>query len=118
MPKCHDKPTLFDRLRRASALRAVLVVAALLASQNALACAFEEVLVAQGTEIVANEEGCCTLCFDCANCGVCHGSALSSRASSNHLSFRSSTYAKFPIEATAPTLWTPPALLRPPISAA
>ena len=119
MLKRLHKPTLFDRLRRASALRGVLVVAAMLASQNALACAFEEIVVAQGVEIAAESgEGCCTLCFDCANCGVCHGSALNTRASGNHLSFRSATYAKFTDETTAPTLWTPPALLRPPISAA
>jgi len=110
--------TLFDRLRRSSALRGVLVVAAMLASQNALACAFEEVLVAQGTEIVAIEDGCCTMCLDCANCGVCHGSALSSRASGDHFSFRLATYAKFTAETTAPTLWKPPALLRPPICVA
>ena len=57
MPKRHDNLTLFDRFRRASALRVVLVIAALLASQNSLACAFEEVLVAQGTEIVARSAG-------------------------------------------------------------
>ena len=55
MPKRPDNLTLFDRLRRASALRVVLVVAAMLASQNSLACAFEEAFVAQGTEIVASE---------------------------------------------------------------
>jgi hypothetical protein len=118
MSKRNSPMTLFDRLRRSSALRGVLVVAAMLASQNSLACAFEEALVAQGGEIVASEEGCCNLCLDCANCGVCHGSVVSPRAGGNHLSFRSSSYAKITVETTAPTLWTPPALLRPPISAA
>lgn len=117
----HSAHTLFDRLRRASALRVVLVVATLLASQNSLACAFEEVLAQQGIEIVvseASDEDCCTLCFDCAHCGGCHASAVSPRAFLGHLSFQSITFANLSLASVAPKLWTPPALLRPPISAA
>jgi hypothetical protein len=128
MPKRPDTLTLFDRLRRASALRVVLVVAAMFASQNSLTCAFEEVFVAQGTEIVASDvagasadesgEDCCTLCPDCASCGGCHTSAVSPRAINAHSSFRTATYAKFTLATVSPKHWTPPALLRPPISAA
>jgi len=49
MPKRHEGLTLFDRLRRASALRVVFIVAAMLASQTSLACAIEGVLAAQGS---------------------------------------------------------------------
>jgi len=120
MPKRHDPLTLLDRLRRAPALRVVLVVAAMLASQNSLVCAFEEVLAAQTTEIVADESGedCCSLCVDCAHCGGCHSSAVSPRAHFAHLSFSSFAYAKFTFATAAPERWAPPTLLRPPINAA
>jgi mono/diheme cytochrome c family protein len=120
--------TLFAWFRRAAALRVVLVVGALLASQNSLVCAFEEAFVAQGTEIVALDvagasagesgENCCALCLDCANCGGCHSSASNPRPGDAHLLFRSPLYAKFTVDTAAPELWTPPAVLRPPIDAA
>jgi hypothetical protein len=129
MPQSQNKPTSFDRLRRAPVLRVVLVVAALLASQNSLACAFEAVdaadqasaLVASafaGASEVESDEDCCSLCLDCASCGGCHGSAVSPRAGNPHLLFRTAIYKKITDDAAAPKLWTPPAVLRPPIDAA
>jgi hypothetical protein len=120
--KRNSKLSLLGRLRGASALRVVLIVATLLASQNALACAFEEAFAAQAIEIVASEESeeedCCTLCFDCAHCGGCHSAAESPRATHGHLPFQSITFTNLTLATVAPKLWTPPALLRPPISAA
>ncbi len=128
MLKNHNAVTLFDRLRRATALRVVLVVAMVLASQNSLACAFEEPAAAQGTEILASEivsastegadEECCFFCFDCAQCGGCHSSTMSLRAGNGHMFFRRTTYEKVSAPTVAPKHWTPSALLRPPISAA
>jgi hypothetical protein len=121
MPPRPDSQTLFDRFRRPSALRVVFIIAALLASQSSLACAFEGILDSQGIEIVVNDvsgEDCCTSCVNCANCGSCHSSAVSPRAGSAHLSFLSISFAKLSLATAAPKLWTPPALLRPPINAA
>lgn len=120
MPKRHEELTLFDRLRRASALRVVFIVAAMLASQTSLACAIEGALAAQGSEVIALEESgddCCALCFDCAQCGGCHSAAVNPRTG-NAQFFLSIHNATFTIATAAPKLWTPPALLRPPINVA
>jgi hypothetical protein len=127
--------TLLERFRRASVLRVVFVVAAFCASQNSLACALEEAMGAQGIELSAGvsadvvaldalasgedlEDGCCTLCFDCANCGGCHTSAVSPRIDAAHLAFVSIAFAKISLAPGMRTPWAPPALLRPPIDAA
>jgi hypothetical protein len=126
--------TLLDRLRRASLLRVVLVIAAILASQSSLACAFEAATGDQGVELAAGvfvdekaravasgenpEDGCCSLCFDCAHCGGCHTSAVSPRIGAAHPAFASYAFAKISRVTSAPTRWTPSALLRPPIDAA
>jgi hypothetical protein len=116
--------TLFVRLRRATSLRLIFVIAAVLGSQNFLACAFEEFSAAQGTEAAAgifaaegSGEDCCALCLDCANCGGC-GFAVMPRAHIAAIAFDSVDYAKISLAAAAPETWTPPTLLRPPISAA
>ena len=113
--------TLFNRFRRASALRVVFVVAALLTAQSAVACALEAAVVAEATEIAAAAvatDDCCNLCLDCANCGACHAASVSPRAAGPSLSFRSAIYATIAFPTAAPQHWTPAELLRPPISAA
>ncbi len=116
--------TLFVRLRRATSLRLIFVIAAVLGSQNFLACAFEEFSAAQGIEAVAGSfeaegsgDDCCALCLDCANCGGC-GFAVMPRAQTPAMAFDSIDHAKIILAAAAPELWTPPTLLRPPITAA
>jgi hypothetical protein len=125
MSRGNHQKTLFDRLRRASSLRLVFVIAALLASQNFLACAFEEFSAAQVTELAAGTgeaegaaDACCALCLDCANCGGCCSFAVTPRSDAAPLALASIAYAKMSLATAAPDLWTPPALLRPPISAA
>jgi hypothetical protein len=101
----------------------LILVAALLASQGALACAFEALVESQGTEIAAQPdaadgEACCNLCPDCASCGVCHLSAVSPRGAGSQPAALYVEYSKFTFATAAPALWAPPALLRPPIEAA
>jgi hypothetical protein len=119
--------TLFDRFRKAPALRVVFLIAALLASQSSLACAFEGVFAGGQTDvsIVAPDpvqadtgNGCCNLCLNCTNCGGCCSFAVSLRASDTRLSLASIAYANLGLATAAPTLWTPPTLLKPPIDAA
>jgi hypothetical protein len=121
---------LFDSLRRASVMRFVLVLAALLASQNSIACILdlgierpEAASIEQTTQTSADaacEDGlgddCCTLCVDCASCGGCHGSALSTRTLPAHPE-SSRGYELAHLLTAAPALWKPPTLLRPPIDA-
>jgi hypothetical protein len=120
----HQK-TLFVRLRRALSLRLIFVIAAVLGSQDFLACAFEEFSTSQGIEAVAgipeaegSGDDCCALCLDCANCGGCCSFAVMPRVHAAAMAFVSVDYAKLSFAAAAPGLWTPPTLLRPPISAA
>jgi hypothetical protein len=124
MSQGKDQKTLFVRLRRATSLRLIFMIAAVLGSQNFLACAFEELSAAQGIEAVAgifaaegSRDDCCALCLDCANCGGCNF-AVMPRAHIAAMAFDSIDYAKISLAAAAPELWTPPTLLRPPISAA
>jgi hypothetical protein len=122
MPQSHS-PSLLNRLRRAALPRVLILVAALLASQNALACAFEGLIEFQGLEVVAQTdeaagEACCNLCPDCASCGVCHTSAVSPRGAGSQPAALYVMYSKITFATAAPALWTPPALLRPPIEAA
>jgi len=124
MSQGKDQKTLFVRLRRATSLRLIFVIAAVLGSQNFLACAFEEFSAAQGIEAVAgifaaegSGDDCCALCLDCANCGGC-SFAVMPRAHIAAMAFDSFDYARINLAAAAPELWTPPTLLRPPISAA
>jgi hypothetical protein len=125
MSKRCEPTTLLHRLRRAPALRVLLVVATLLASQSSLACAFEAVAEAAGSEIVADTEavpageteGCCSLCFDCVYCGGC-GFAASLRADNLGVSFELTLSEKLTPATEASHSWTPPALLRPPITVA
>jgi hypothetical protein len=114
--------TLLDRFRRASSLRWVFVIAALLASQNFLACALEEFSAAQGIEVVVEAErsgdDCCALCLDCANCGGCCSFAGMPRAQTAPMAAASIDYTRIRLATVAPVSWTPPTLLRPPINAA
>jgi hypothetical protein len=119
---------LFERLRRASVLRVLVVIATLLASQGSLACVIEDVFsgadmalgadldVSSSTDQAGDE--CCTLCFDCAHCGGCHGSAVSPRLGQVNPGVQANVCAKITFATAAPSHWTPPALLRPPIDAA
>jgi hypothetical protein len=123
--KWNRQISLFDRLRRASALRFVFVIAAVLGSQNFLACAFEEFSAAQATEVMAgvvevagSGDDCSALCLDCAHCGGCCSFAAMPRAHAAPMALASFAHAKISLATAAPELWTPPALLRPPISAA
>jgi len=117
-------PTFFDRLRRATLPRVLLLVAALLASQGSMACAFEGLLASadSDTVLVALEgnaaEDCCNLCLDCAGCGGCHGFTAGLREAGAQSTLRSLSYVPFSFDTSAPPLWAPPALLRPPIVAA
>src|SRR5688572_17583773 len=130
MPPRNDHVSLFDRLRRPAALRVVFVLAAMLASQNSLACALEAAFAGQSTELTggiggdnprdepaaipeAMGEECCALCGDCARCGGCCSLAVTLRAGDNQLAFASPTRSKINFATSAPRLWTPPALLRP-----
>jgi hypothetical protein len=121
--------TLLNRFRRVSSLRFVFVIAAVLASQNFLACAFEEWTGAQGNEqgteqaatlVAADGTGddCCALCLDCANCNGCCGMAASARSHAAPLALVSSAFSRITLDTAAPAFWTPPTLLRPPIEAA
>jgi hypothetical protein len=125
MSKRREHTALLDRFRRTPALRVLLVLATLLASQSSLACAFEAVAEAAGSELVAgtevvpaaDTEGCCSLCFDCAYCGSC-SLAASLRADSLGVSFELVLAEKLTPATEASHSWTPPALLRPPITVA
>src|SRR5688572_11217341 len=116
--------TIMNRFRRATSLRWVFIITAVLASQNFLACAFENATATQGSELAAsladsqgNADECCSLCLDCANCGGCHASALGPRSAHSH-QLDTFFYSATSHDTAAPTLWTPPTLLRPPIAAA
>jgi hypothetical protein len=122
MPKRPPAIRLFDRLRRGSCLRGLFVVAALLSSQNSLACALEELLapasevveVVMGAATEAPADDCCGVCFDCAHCGCCVP-ALGARAGGEHTADFSIAGGKKWPRTAAPGLWTPPTLLKPPI---
>jgi hypothetical protein len=135
MSKRNGPLTLFDRFRRATTLRVFFLVAALLASQSSLACAFENVfaapasapsiVVAEGAQdhvpAVPEEnsgDDCCGLCRTCTHCGGCCSFAVAVRAGEAHVSVPSILYANISFATAAPALWAPPALLRPPINAA
>jgi len=127
--------SLFERLRRPAALRVVFVLAAMLASQNSLACAFEAAFAGQSSELTAGVGGekpldepaatpeavgedCCALCADCAHCGGCCSFAVTLRAGDTQLAFASVLRSKINFATSAPRHWTPPTPLRPPISPA
>jgi len=130
-----SKPTrslsLFDRFRRASALRVVFLVAALFASQSSLACAFEEVFAAPQAEaaIAAADsvsghapdfeknsgDDCCGLCRNCTHCGGCCSFAVAVRAGDASVSGLFTFHANLSFATAARPLWTPPTLLKPPI---
>ena len=125
MPAPNSTTTLFTRLRRASALRLVFVVAAILASQSSAACALEEAIAGQGTEWVAGDPGsenpdpgCCSLCPDCTHCGGCCGIADLARDGQALMALSMSSGSKLTPATVAPRLWVPPTLLKPPIDAA
>ena len=123
MSKRRPVLTLFDRLRRGSGLRVLFAMAALLASQNSLACALEEAFAPQ-TEVVevgvaasadTPSDNCCGVCFDCAQCGCC-GIALNARAGGDRHADLSIADGRQSLHTAAPRHWTPPTLLKPPIS--
>jgi hypothetical protein len=116
--------SLLQRLRRMPALRVLLVFAAILASQNTLACALEESSSAAPVEWVANDAatpespadgGCCAFCTDCAHSGGCCSFASSARAGAEEPAPAIAHEARLRPEDSAPSSWTPPTLLRPPI---
>ena len=126
MPHSRSRVPLFARLRGATALRVLAVCAAILASQNSLACALEEAFNAATVELTADsprdantpvDGGCCALCTDCAHSGACCTFASIPRGGGFGLARASLSDAIGP-PTSAPTSWTPPTLLRPPISAA
>jgi len=125
------RPSLFDRLRRATALRVLLACAALLASQTSLACALEESTTGETVALVAgalpaetadtaapDDGGCCALCTDCAHSGGCCVFAASPRAGALAFALASLSDASIGFSTSAPVSWTPPTLLRPPIAIA
>jgi hypothetical protein len=125
MPKRIHPTGLFDRFRRASPLRVIFVVAALLASQSSMACAFDEappqeIEYAAGVAESPDGSGddCFSLCFECASCGGCCSVAVNLRGSDAQPAFAAIDRMLITSATTAPKLWTPPALLRPPITAA
>jgi hypothetical protein len=112
-------------------MRFVLVLAALLASQNSIACVLDvgsergeaapivQTAQASGDDACkdALEDDCCTLCVDCASCGGCHGSTVSTRTLPAHPESGSGRDEPAHLSSAAPALWKPPTLLRPPIDA-
>jgi hypothetical protein len=118
-------PTVFNRLRRSSVLRAVLLIATLLASQNSFACALEatfastEIASAATTidvQLVAPEtldEGCGDLCLDCTHCGSCCGQMSNPRAVD--IAGCAASDSKITLTTVAPHRWASPTPLRPPI---
>jgi hypothetical protein len=125
MPVSATPLSLPNRLRAMPALRVLLVLAAILASQSSLACAMEEYFSQASIEIPAAapdgdapdrpaDGGCCALCTDCAHSGGCCAFAASARQGTDRLS-PAPLFATRPGPLAAPTSWTPPALLRPPI---
>jgi hypothetical protein len=118
-----------ERLRRNTALRVLLVVAAVLASQSSLACAVEESF-APATEFASTQplddspadapdaDGCCALCTDCAHSGGCCSFAASPRTGAALLTLDSPGDGRIGTTTTAPLRWNPPTLLRPPIDLA
>jgi hypothetical protein len=113
----------FDRLRRASGLRILFLVATFLASQSALACAFDVASepAAIGSPANGGDAGadtgddCCSLCVGCTTCGGCTSVALKSRAVPDVLAILVPQQATKP-PAVPPRSWTPPSPLRPPIA--
>ena len=121
LPRAATSP-LFDRLRGLAALRVLLVVAAILASQSSLACAIEEAVFA--TPVAATDSGpdgtaepdggCCALCTDCTHSGGCCSFAATPRAGVEGNTPVPLRDARLSPDAAAPGAWTPPTLLRPP----
>jgi hypothetical protein len=125
MPIPRKPVNLLHRLRGIPALRVLLVVTAILASQNSLACALEEYY--SGTPIewsstVADpaapetpaDGSCCAFCTDCAHSGGCCAVAASARAGGDRIA-AAPLFAPRHVPLTASTSWKPPTLLRPPI---
>ena len=81
MPGSLVSISLFDRLRHAAPLRALLVIAALFASQSSLACALEDVPSKAGATAAYVEDStghespadtaCCALCAHCSHGSCC-----------------------------------------------
>jgi hypothetical protein len=114
-------PSLLERLRRATALRVVLLVAALMVAQSGIVCLCDSPASAPETAQVAGMqapvegEDCCAMCTDCAQCGGCHTSAVSPRSDSGPALLASITGARIAAATAARAPWTPPAHYRPPI---
>jgi len=118
-----DRPhSTFDRLRCSRALRALVVVVAILGSQNSLACALEDMsppdtaaveMTAAG-EHSPDTEDLCTMCVGCAFCGSGCSFAASPRTDASFFELAPVRYAKVILITAAPQAWTPPTLLRPP----
>jgi hypothetical protein len=119
--------TFFYRLRRSQALRVVLLVTTLLASQSSFACALEAAFTSsdfaaiaividdQSVAIETSGDACCSLCFDCTNCGGCFGQMLNPRDVGIQLSNYLGADSKIGLTTAAPHLWASPTPLRPPI---
>jgi hypothetical protein len=114
---------LLDRLRGATALRVLLLLTALLASQNSLACAVEEAYATTPASLSVPapdadaQDGCCALCTDCAHQGGCCHFASTSRAGGERFVSMSLHDARPWPDDSARLSWTPPTLLKPPITA-
>jgi hypothetical protein len=119
--------SLLHRLRAMPALRVLLVVAAILASQNSLACALEEFYPAPPVESAwmpavdsvapgaPADGGCCAFCTDCAHSGGgCCAVAATTRQGGDRV-VPAPRFATRAVPFPASVCWTPPTLLRPPI---
>lgn len=117
----HLNPSLLERLRRATALRVVLLVAALMMAQSGIVCLCDSAASAAetaqpaGMQALDEGEDCCATCTDCAQCGGCHTSVVSPRSDTGPVLLGSLTDARIAAATAARAPWTPPAHYRPPI---
>jgi hypothetical protein len=119
----HLTPSLLERLRRATVLRALLLVAALMMVQSGIGCLCDPAAAAETVQVAGMQapdesDDCCALCTDCAQCGGCHTSVVSPRPDLGPLLVDSLTDARIAAAIAARAPWTPPAHYRPPIDIA
>jgi hypothetical protein len=107
-------------------LRAILMAATLLASQNSFACAlgtgFTSTEIASAAATIdiqsaaseASDERCGDLCQDCTHCGSCCGQLLNLREGAQVADFAVSD-SKITLTTAPPGLWASPTPLKPPI---
>jgi hypothetical protein len=121
--------SLFNRLRRHCALRAMLVFVAVLVSQDSLACVFDnaaQTVIAADSPVSAlsasssptSDEApgdvSCAQCVGCVYCGGCCSFAVTFRPADTLIAVAISRCERIGFATTASKTWTPPTLLRPP----